>query len=252
MSQPPEGVLARELEHISNNAMRMLDQSISAFNESNEELARGTMNLATDVEQTLDVVYSNMTTTGDRQGMTDLLAMFVVFNMVKRVSDQAKNICEETLFAVSGEYKKATRHKILFIDEDGSCLAPMAEAIARKMFPDSAGYSSASRTVANGFDPAMTRFMEGHGFSLDSGERAQLDTGKDNINQYFVVVSLQGPVKSYLTELPFHTSALDWDVGPTPAGLEAGEADTRVQELYREITGHVKELIETITGDEAS
>ena len=253
MSKPPEGVLARELELISSHALRMLHQANAAFNESNEEMARTTMNMGTDIEQTLDVVYSDMSAEGERRGMADLLAMFVIFNLVKRVTDQAKNICEEALFAISGEYKQDTRHHVLFIDEDGSFLAPMAEAVARKMFPDSAYYSSASRSPGPGFDPAMVGFMEKHGFDLTSISPGQLDPDSKNISDYYVVVSLQGAVKSYISHLPFHTAALEWDLGSTPAGLEGGEADdSRMEELYREVVVNVRDLIETITGKEAA
>ncbi len=227
-------------------------ERLGDFNESNEEKARTTMNMGTDIEQTLDVVYSDMTAEGDRRGMADLLAMFVIFNMVKRVTDQAKNICEEALFAISGEYKQDTRHHVLFIDEDGSFLAPMAEAVARKMFPDSAYYGSASRSPGPGFDPAMVGFMEKHGFDMASISPGQLDPDSKKISDYYVVVSLQGAVKSYIPHLPFHTAALEWDLGSTPAGPEGGEADSRIEELYREIVVYVRDLIETITGKEAA
>ena len=252
MSKPPEGVLARELELISSHALRMLNQSIAAFNEASEDKARTTMSMGTDVEQNLDVVYSDMTAEGDKRGIADLLAIFVVFNMVKRVTDQAKNICEEALFAISGEYKQATRHSILFIDEDGRCLAPMAEAVARKMFPDAADYSSASRSTGSGFDPAMVEFMDKHGFDMGSISTGALDTDSGNISKYFVLVSLQGEVKSYVPQLPFHTSALEWDLGSPVTDLKGDEAGTRMEELYREIVVNVRDLLETITGKEAS
>jgi phosphate transport system protein len=252
MSKPPEGVLLRELELISSHALRMLNQAIAAFNESNEDKARTTMSMGADVEQTLDVVYSDMTAEADRQGITDLLAMFVVFNMVKRVTDQAKNICEEALFAISGEYKADKHYSILFVDEDGSCLAPMAEAVARKMFPDSADFASASRTPGAGFDPAMQAFMDNHGFDMATIKTGQLDTDSKNISNYYVVVSLQGPVQSYIGHIPFHTAALEWDVGSPPAGAEGGEAGSRMEELYREIVVHVRDLLETVTGKEAA
>lgn len=250
MSKPPEGVLARELELISQHALHMLNGAITAFNENSEEMARTTMGMATDVEQTLDVVYSDMTAEGERRGITDLLAMFVVFNMVKRVSDQAKNICEEALFAISGEYKQDVRHEILFIDEDGSFLSPMAEAIARKQFPDSGRYHSASRNPSASFDPTMVQFMEQHGLGMDLSKPQKLDVTQKNISKYYVVVSLQGPVKSYIQNLPFHTSALEWDVGLPPVGLGEQEANTRMEELYRDMMAHVRDLIETITGKE--
>jgi protein-tyrosine-phosphatase len=172
--------------------------------------------------------------------------------MVKRVTDQAKNICEEALFAITGEYKQDVRHSILFIDEDGTCLAPMAEALAHKMFPNSAYYSCASRTTGSDLNPAMVKFMDQRGFDMDSINCEQLDPGSNYIGDYFVVVSLQGAVKSYIPHLPFHTSALEWDLGSSPSDLQGDEADSRVEELYREIVVNVRDLVETVTGKEAS
>ena len=65
-----------------------------------------------------------------------------------------------------------------------------------------------------------------------------------------VIVSLQGPVRSYIPQLPFHTTALEWDVGPVPAG-GAGEQVQQWEALYREIAGRVRDLMEILRGPNA-
>lgn len=252
MSRPPEGIVARELDMIGTDAVRMLNQAITAFNEGNEEMARTTKELASNVEHTLDAVYNDLTTEGDRQRITDMLATFVTFNMVKRISDQAKNICEEALFAVTGEHKRTKVHNILFVDQNGTSLAPMAEAIARKLYPDSAHFASAGRQPKAEIDPAIAEFMDQRGFDMSAIKPHELDPGPDNIGNYYVVVSLQGSAKSYIPKMPFHTAALDWDVGPDPVGLDGEEAASRLEELYREIVGQVSDLVETLTGTGSS
>ncbi|MBS1270283.1 MAG: Phosphate-specific transport system accessory protein PhoU [Gammaproteobacteria bacterium] len=247
MSKPPKELLVRQLELISRDVLLMLDQSISAFSESNEEKARTTMNMASSIEPRMDVVYSDLIDVGDSARVRDSLSMFVIFNMVKRVSDQAKNICEEALFAISGEYKQAARHKILFVDEEGSRLAPMAVAIARKLFPDSADYLYTGRQ-ARPLDSATVSFMQRHGYELESTEPVEFDPSPEGVGEYFVVVSLDSAVASYFPTLPFHTSALEWDVEPDMSGIADISDDSFLEELYRGIVANVSDLVEMMTG----
>ena len=69
---------------------------------------------------------------------------------------------------------------------------------------------------------------------------------------YHVVVSLQGAVSAYVSAIPFHTTALEWDVGEAPAGVEGEEASQRYEALYREIALQVRDLMTTLRGEEAS
>ncbi|NIP88184.1 MAG: hypothetical protein GWO21_04020, partial [Gammaproteobacteria bacterium] len=108
------------------------------------------------------------------------------------------------------------------------------------------------RQAAGQYDPLMLEFIEGKGFGSPEGPPAALDTDPDKVGHYFVVVSLQGPVRSYLDEIPFHTSALEWDVGSAPVGVSAEEATKRYEELYRGIATEVRDLIEALRGEEVS
>ena len=46
-------------------------------------------------------------------------ALLSALNHLERISDQAKNICEETLFTITGETKAPKVYKILFLDQAG-------------------------------------------------------------------------------------------------------------------------------------
>jgi phosphate transport system protein len=69
---------------------------------------------------------------GENFSIEDLFAYLGVFNSLERVSDQAKNICEETVFAVTGQTKASKVFRILFLDEDNTLLGPIAETVAGK------------------------------------------------------------------------------------------------------------------------
>jgi protein-tyrosine-phosphatase len=243
--------MSHELERVSNETQLMLGQSIKTFNELNPEMAKATMIMEERMENNLDIIYSELMTNDDRDTVKNLLAMFSVFTQLKRVADQAKNLCEETVFAATGDTKAPKVYNILFVDEDNSCQSQIAEAIARKNFPESGNYSSAGRQPAAGMNPTMVEFLDSHGASLaDTAKPSPLDMTPLELTELHVIVSLQGPVKSYFEQIPFHTTPLEWDVGPAPeSGDEAGIK--RLEELYRDTAVQVRDLIEALRGEGA-
>ena len=251
LSAPPSGPMSRELERVSNETQLMLRQSIMAFNELNPEMAKATMIMEEQMENDLDIIYSELMANDDRDAVKNLLAMFAVFTQLKRVADQAKNLCEETVFAVTGDTKTPKVYNILFIDEDNSCQSQMAEAIARKNFPESGHYTSAGRQPASELNPAMVEFLDSHGVSLaDTARPSPIDMTPLELTTQHVIVSLEGPVKSYFEQTPFHTTPLEWDVGPAP-GHHDEAGIKRLQELYRDTAVQVRDLMETLRGEGA-
>ena len=248
LSRPPEGSIAREIEMTAIDARRTLHQAITAFTEENGEVARATMHLADTVEHTMDAIYEALLGP-ERSGETrDRIALFVVFNMLKRVWDQAKNICEETVFAVYGEQKAPRVHNILFVDRDNGGASQMAEAIARKTHGEHARFRSAGQDPAPALDSRMVAFMERHGFDTSAiapravaGELAHLD-------RYYLIVSLDGPVRSYVPRVPFHTSALTWDVGSVGAEIGDEDAAGRFEALYRDLAVRIDDLMRVLRG----
>ena len=251
LSAPPSGPMTRELERVGNEMQLMLSQSIKAFNELNPELAKGTMIMEEQMENDLDIIYSELMANDDRDAVKNLLAMFAVFTQLKRVADQAKNLCEETVFAATGDTKAPKVYNILFIDEDNSCQSQIAEAIARKNFPASGNYTSAGRQPAARLNPAVVEFLDSHGASLAGTARPRpIDMTPLQLTTQHVIVSLQGPVKSYFDQVPFHTTPLEWDVGPAPQSSDAA-GTRRLEELYRDTAIQVRDLMEILRGEGA-
>jgi len=247
----PEGQVARELELMASESRQMLRQAAAAFVEGNAEQAKATMAMADQVERTFDTVFSDLVGEGDHFSVKDLFAYLVIFNMLERVSDQAKNLCEDTVFAVTGEGKAAKVHRILFLDEDNTLLGPMAEAIAHKNFPASGEYGSAGRQPGV-MRESVVAFMQERGIDLGSHRPRGLDLSRQELADFDVIVSLQGPVKTHLQEVPFHTAALEWDVGGVPEDVPEEQLRQRYETLYREIAVQVSNLMTTLRGEEAS
>ena len=219
-----------------------------AFVEENGEVARATMHLADQVEHTMDSIYDALLGAESTEELRDRVALFVVFNMMKRVWDQAKNICEETVFAVYGEQKASRIHNILFVDRDNGCASLMAEKMARKVHGERARFHSAGREPATAPDPRMVAFMEGHGFDMSTVESTALADELKHLDRYFIVVSLDGPVKSHVPRIPFHTSALTWDVGSVDEQAAGDGATRQFEAMYRDLAIRIDELMQILSG----
>ena len=250
-ASPPEGQMAIELERVANETQLMLRQSIEAFNELNADKARATMVMEEQMENNLDIVYAELMANDDRETVKQVLAIFAVLTQLKRVADQAKNICEETVFAATGDTKAPKVYNILFLDEDNSCLSQMAAAIARKNFPGSGVYTSAGRHPATALDTAMVEFMDQHGVSLEKASPAGIDLTPLELTTLHFVVSLQGPVDSFLKNIPFHTTPLEWDLGPAPSGTGTEDTRQRLEEIYRDTAVQVRDLMQALRGKDA-
>jgi len=168
----PQGILEREIELMASESRQMLKQAVEAFVEGNADKAKATMVIADQVERTFDMAFSDLVGEGEHFNVKDLFAYLTVFNSLERVSDQAKNICEDTLFAVTGQAKGPKFFRILFVDEDNSLLGPIAEAIARKNFPEVGEYHSRGRNsrgrTAGVTDPASIALLQELGIDLGS------------------------------------------------------------------------------------
>ena len=251
LSGPPSGPMAQELERIGNETQIMLQLAIEALNDLNADKARTTMVLEERMEHNLDLIYAELMTNDERDKVKNLLAIFAVFNQLKRVADQAKNLCEETVFAVTGKAKAAKVYNILFIDEDNSCLSQMAAGIAGKNYPDSGVYTSAGRAPATAINPVVVEFMGNHGINLADVTPAPIDMTPMELTTLHVIVSLQGPVSSYLPQIPFHATPLEWDVGALPESGDPAAINRQLEEVYRELAVQVHDLMDTLRGEDA-
>jgi protein-tyrosine-phosphatase len=230
----------------------MLSQAMDAFNQGNADAARATMGMAKQVDRTFDNIFDELVHEKSDQKLKDIMGLFVVFHRLERVAGQSKNLCEETIFAATGQGKAPKVYRILFLDRDGSCLAPMAEAIARKNYPNSGSYRSAGSQGGGELNASLLKFLEQHGLALDDTGANKLDLAPQELNDLHVIVSLQDPINSHIPELPFHTVGLEWDLGSCPEGLPEEEAQQRLEALYREIAAQVQELMETLRGEGAN
>src|SRR5260221_4185635 len=137
---------------IANLSIPMLQQAVQAFADQQPDLARSTMA----IEEEVDLLRNGINAAIMQQHqlgkipLEALTPLMTIARRFERVSDQAKNICEEVLYMCTGEYAK---HKgtevlrVLFVDRHNSCRSQMAEGIANSLGHPEFLFSSA------GLDP---------------------------------------------------------------------------------------------------
>jgi len=252
-AQPLEPELLREVERMGKNVTQMFHQALKAFEESNAELAKATM-YGDLVERSFAAAFEELVrqSEANTRSERDEFATLVIFNMLERVGDQAVNICEDTVFAVTGETKQTVAYRILFLDRTNEVLGPMALSIARKGYPKSGKYYTAGLSPGEEFDPLLRDFMEAQGNSLPDAPRG-IDTVLESWQDYYVLIALEGAINDYVAEVPFRTIAFEWNLAP-PDLSETDDEKRRnaLSSTYRELASKVRDFLEALQGEDAS
>lgn len=246
LAEDPPEALARELGALSSEVCGILRQAMLAFSRQDADLARAAKPLARKVDARYGRTLQDVLTNGIGRSLPDTFALLTVFSKLERVSDQAKNICEETLFELTGETKPPKRYQVLFVDADCARLAPLAAGLAHKAFPQSGEYACAGHAPARSLAPALEVVAERLGLDLAKFGPTALDASRDSLERYHVVVCLTPDAAAHLPVVPYATTVLVWNPGPPDVADEAGlEAAAKV------LSGEIRELMTTMRGAEA-
>jgi phosphate transport system protein len=237
----PEKFSAR-IDSLADDSVDILSGARAAFRQGNAERAIALMDAVKRLEGRMDGFYDELFAEDDRMDATTMMVIFAVFNIFKRVGDQAKNICDQTVFAIHGVKKLPKTYRILFLDQPGSGIAHLATAIGRKNFPGTALFSSATPGTGDPVSPALLEFLHETGLPEEDLQSERLEALERDLSDYIVIISLNGPVPEYIHKMPFHTSALDWTL----------PADTNRVEQYRQLRRKIIDLMGLLSGVETS
>ena len=174
--------------------------------------------------------------------------LLTIARRFERVTDQAKNLCEEVLYMCTGEF---TKHKggdafrILFFDPSNACLSQMAEGIGHSMNLPRFVFSSAG-TTPQPVDARTVKFMAQKGIDLSRQTSKSLEQ-VPQWEHYHVVIALSAQARE---ALPIHankTICLTWSV-PDPAQVEAppDAAMAAFESAFRFLESHILELAAAI------
>jgi phosphate transport system protein len=249
----PTGLLKSEIENMAGQAENNLRKAMMAFNQRNVDLAKETRTAASQAKTRSDTIFDVLVMEKETsaESVQYLFDILIIVGRLKRISDRAKNICEETIFSITGETKPAKVYDILFLDRLNNCQSQIAQAVARRAFPNSAHYESAGRTAGEAPAPGLERFLEEQGLLTSAITMQAVDNSPEKLANYDVVVCLDGAMDEYLTQQPFRTVFLEWDIDSVAPDMSEEEAAGRYPAIYREIMVHVRELMEALRGAEA-
>jgi len=230
------------IDGIADDAIEILSGSRTAFREGNAERAIALMQAANRMEGRMDGFYDKLFAQDDQMDATTMMVIFAVFNIFKRVADQAKNICDQTVFAVRGVAKLPKVYRILFLDQAGSGLGQLATAIGRKNFPDTAEFTTATPGRSEPVSDSLREFLVETGLPDEGLDSEQLEALEFDFSDYMIIVSVNGPVSDYIRKVPFHSAALNWSLpdGEDPAGQ------------YRQLRSQIIELVTLLAGTETT
>src|SRR5262245_28646597 len=196
---------------IAELSIPMLRDAIRAFVDQNAELAKTTM----EVEEAVDLLRNRINAEVVELRQTNkiplaaLTPLMTVARRFERVSDQAKNICQEVLYMCTGEYSKhkgAEVLRLLFVDEHNSCVSQMAEGIANSLEQPRLVFASAGidpRPV----DPATLKYMKEKGIDI-SRQHSKSVEQIPNLDHYQVIIALAKEAEKVFPPPPTKTVSL--------------------------------------------
>ena len=241
--RPPEAV-ARDIETMSEQARSILTEALKSFGDRDVQLANATLESARQFVPYFDRVFDDLAREGENntRPVKDLFGLMATLNRLERVIHQAKNVCEEAIFVVTGQSKGEKTFRILFLDEANDGSSQLAQHFAQKAFPSSGQYESAGWAPAEEIAPSFARFAETVGLDLSKAWPTDLQTRVPQLDDYDLVICLTPASYEPLPKLPFHTTALTWDIDTTVSP----------ELVYRQITPKLRELMDRLRGEQAS
>jgi phosphate transport system protein len=239
-------------QEIAGLAIPMFRDAVRAYLTEDAELARRVVHVEEEVDNLRNTLNAELVhlRQEDKIPLEALTPLMTIARRFERASDQAKNICEETLYMITGEYQKhaaGETWRVLFIDDHNSCRSQMAQAIADALNQPKFLFSSAGLDPKP-VDPTTVSFLKEKGIDI-SGATSRPVESVPNLESYQIVVALAPEAKR-----AFPTKSkpvcLEWRVPDplrvpgTPAGMEPAFEDT-----YQHLHAQINDLVEGILAD---
>jgi len=232
-------------------AIHMFGDAVQSFLKGDGDLAARTMR----IEERANTLRNNINAEvaeAVKQGalpQASLNPLLTVARRFERVTDQAKNFCEEVLYMCTGEFVKhkgTDLFRILFVDSSNACLGQMAEGIARAMNRPRMAFSSAGITPRSVI-PLLAEFMNGKGIDVSSQTSKSLDQVAD-LEHFQVIVTLDPNSRKMLPDFAAKTIVLAWSI-EDPISLEGGPEVVKkgFERAWEALSAHIAELLDAIS-----
>lgn len=239
LSKPlPERAIKR-IRSMCDISTAMLGDAVEAFLNGDVKLAEETKKLDYRVDRAHDEGFDMLMDEAEDRDPRELVSLLRIYGKIERFSDQAKNICEEAVFYATGELKGPKVFRILFLDEANDLASQLAEAIARKAFPEAGIFSSAGLAPARELHPKLARAGERYGFDPSRARPKPVASLDVFPAPYHLVVAINIDDESRLPRIPYHTILRKWDID-----VEVDDCE----ELIHELSNRIDMMIEKLRG----
>src|SRR5262245_8614760 len=237
-------------DEIASLSIPMLRNAIQAFVNQDAELAHSTMLVEENVDTLRNQINAELLQQRQdgRIPLEALTPLLTIARRFERVSDQAKNICEEVLYMCTGEYSK---HKdtevlrVLFVDRHNSSRSQMAEAIANSLEKREFVFNSAGLSPRP-LDPRTVKFLAEKGIDISQSKPKSIEQ-VPNFDHHQVMVALDKEAQRIFPPPPTKTVGLDWNVkDPSSVQGSPEEVKQAYEETFQYLNTHIRDLVEAI------
>ncbi|MGC4090437.1 MAG: phosphate signaling complex protein PhoU [Polyangiaceae bacterium] len=244
------------VQEIANKAIPMLHGAVEAFVSQEADLAKKTMESEEVVDRLRHQLSQDLIGL-IQQGKMPLEALTPLMNIVnrlERVADQAKSICQETLYMCTGEYMKhagSEMFRLLFVDEANACVSQMAEALGGMQQHPKFVFTSAG-LERKPVDPATVLFLRDKGIDISRHGSKAVDQ-IPHLDHYQIIVALTKDAQRVFPPPPTKAVCLDWSL-PDPSRVTGSPEEVRAayEETYKFLKAHIRDLVQAILGDQSN
>lgn len=251
---PPNEKYIEKFTELAQLSIPMLRTATRAFVEKDSLLARETM----EIEGKADIVRANINNelmTLQQRGEIPLEALTPLLTIARRyerVTDQAKNICEEVVYMATGEVLKHQHtdiFRILFVDEDNSCFSQIAEGIAKAMNLTKFSFNSAGFLQSKPVNPDVAKFLHEKGIDISRQHSKFIDkvSGLEHIE---MIISLFSEKEEQFKPAVLKTLKLNWPVQNYCKMDDTGTLNSEnLEKTFNYLKNHITDLVQAIIGE---
>lgn len=233
----PDKVRA-EIDRMCTQSVQMMELAVRAFASGDAQLAQDTKRLEQTVDSAYDRVFRELV--AQQTDVGHAVRLLAIYDRLERVSDQAKNVCEEAIFVATGEVKAPKVYRVLFVDRDNAMWSQLAEALGRKAHRGRCTFDSGGIDLAKELDPRLQSVADELSVDLALANLSPIPRPlSEPPVGYHVVVSIGLELPEIQPLLPFHTSLQRWPAPDTDHPVQAA----------RELSARIADLMETLRGD---
>ncbi len=253
LSRLGELAVPASFQEIADRAIPLVSEAIAAFTAQDVEKARRVIADTTDVDRVRSRISEELFA-ARHAGKIPLEAYDPLINIARRferVADQAKNICQETIYVLTGEYAKHGRGavlRVLFIDGANAGGSQMAEAIGQALADSRFVFNSAG-LEPKAVDRGLIEFMAGKGIDISSVKARPVEQ-VPNLEHYQVFIALTPQAVSAFPPPNMKTVNLEWTLPDPAAGERLGTANA-YQETWNFLQTHIHDLVQALLGEQA-